>query len=200
VVHDTFKFLKFHSKQDSKELQFHMKPVITKMMWALVKRAHPMVMARAYSVTSGRRSAGASQGRLNALSQISSQGDTARFTKNDLSAIVIPASSYVLELDPRRTKTAAQLKQLIKAEQEVYVSLLCQHATEEGNCIASSDVSIPLLVCADIRVWPFSIRDDSPREENYSGLFIPSVDATDFKFPLPRGSRTDWKRHKAVLR
>jgi len=85
-----------------------------------------MVMACAYSVTPGRRSAGASQGRLNALSQASSQGDKAssegdkaRFTKNDLSAIVIPASSYLLELDPMRTKTAAQLKQLIKAEQEV---------------------------------------------------------------------------------
>jgi hypothetical protein len=55
-----------------------------------------------------------------------------------------------------RTKTAAQLKQLIKAEQEVYVSLLSQHATEEGNCIASSDVVIPLLVCADI--WHFSYQ------------------------------------------
>eukprot|EP00291_Cryptomonas_curvata_P029883 CAMPEP_0172210326 /NCGR_PEP_ID=MMETSP1050-20130122/35681_1 /TAXON_ID=233186 /ORGANISM="Cryptomonas curvata, Strain CCAP979/52" /LENGTH=139 /DNA_ID=CAMNT_0012890447 /DNA_START=469 /DNA_END=885 /DNA_ORIENTATION=- len=77
VVHETFKFLKFHSEQDRKELQFHMDPVITKKMWTLVERAHPMVMACAYSVTPGRRSAGASQGRLNALSQASSQGDKA---------------------------------------------------------------------------------------------------------------------------
>jgi hypothetical protein len=61
VVHEKFKFLKFHSEQDRKELQFHMEPVITKMMWTLVERAHPMVMACAYSVTPGRHSAGASQ-------------------------------------------------------------------------------------------------------------------------------------------
>ncbi len=119
VVHEMFKFLKFHSKQDRKELQFHMEPVITKMMGTLLEQAHPMVMACAYSVTPGCHSAGASQGRLNALSQTSSQGDTASITKNDLSAIVIPASSYLLELDQMRTKTAAQLTQLIKAEQEV---------------------------------------------------------------------------------
>ena len=111
-------------------------------MWTMVERAHPMVMACAYSVTPGRWSAGASQVRLNAIYQASSQGDIALFTKNDLSSIIIPASSYLLELDPMRTKTATQLKQLIKAEQEVYVLLLCQHATEEGNCIASSDVVI----------------------------------------------------------
>ncbi len=41
----------------------------------------------------------------------------------------------------------------------------------------------------------FPIRD----EENNSGLFILSIDATNFTFPPPRGSRTGWKRHKAVL-
>ncbi len=59
----------FHSEHDRKELQFHMEPVITNQMWAQLHRMHQMVMARAVVVTPGRQSAGASQGRLNALSQ-----------------------------------------------------------------------------------------------------------------------------------
>jgi hypothetical protein len=60
-------------------------------------------------------------------------GSVKLFTKNDLGAIVIPSSTYLLELDPMRIKTAAQLKQMIKSEQDVYTSLLCQHANEQGK-------------------------------------------------------------------
>ena len=55
-------------------------------------------------------------------------------------------SSDLLELDPMRTKSAAQLKQLIRADEEVYVQLLCQHATDskEGNVYCSEVI----LSCA----------------------------------------------------
>lgn len=116
-----------------------MEPVITSEMWKQTHRMHPMVMACAVSVNPGRKAGGASQGRLNALSQESgsSQRDKSGdklFTKNDLRAIVIPSSNYLLELDPMRSKTAAQLKQMIKYEQDIYTNLLCQHASEEGMC------------------------------------------------------------------
>ena len=99
----------------------------------------PMIMACAVSVDPGRKAGGASQGRLNALSQESgsSQRDKSGdklFTKNDLHAIVIPSSNYLLGLDPMRSKTAAQLKQMIQYEQDIYTNLLCQHASEEGMC------------------------------------------------------------------
>ncbi len=106
MLHETFKFITFHSEHDRKELQFHMEPVITSSMWYELQLMYPMVMACAISVTPGRRSAGASQGRLNALSQ--DTGSTQRdklFTKSDLAAIVIPSSSYLLELDPMCTKS-----------------------------------------------------------------------------------------------
>jgi hypothetical protein len=114
-----------------------MEPFITSALWTQTHRMHPMVMACAVSVNPGRKAGGASQGRLNALSQESgsSQHEKAGdklFTKNDLRAIVIPSSTYLLELDPMRSKTAAQLKQMIKSDQELYTSLLCQHASEEG--------------------------------------------------------------------
>ena len=32
-----------------------------------------------------------------------------------------------------RTKTAAEMKQMIKSEQDDYVALLCQHADEGGK-------------------------------------------------------------------
>lgn len=116
-----------------------MEPVITSEMWKQTHSMHPMVMACAVSVNPGREAGGASQGRLNALSQESgfSQRDKSGdnlFTKNDLRAIVIPSSNYLLELDPMRSKTAAQLKQMIKNEQDIYTNLLCQHASEEGMC------------------------------------------------------------------
>jgi len=98
-----------------------MEPVITSDRWKQTRRMHPMVMACAVSVNPGREAGGASQGLLNALSQESgfSQRDRSGgklFTKNDLRAIVIPSSNYLLELDPMRSKTAAQLKQMIKHE------------------------------------------------------------------------------------
>jgi hypothetical protein len=77
----------------------------------------PMVMACAVSVNPGRKAGGASQGRLNALSQEggSSQHEKSgvkQFTKNNLRVIVIPESTYLLKLDPMSSnlKTAAQLK------------------------------------------------------------------------------------------
>ena len=135
---ETSKFIRFDSEHDRKELGFHMEPVITSELWRQVHHMHPMVMACALSVNPGKRAGGASQGRLNALSQESGSSQHEKsgkklFTKNDLGAIVIPSSTYLLELDPMRIKTAAQLKQMIKSEQDVYTSLLCQHANEQGK-------------------------------------------------------------------
>ena len=98
-----------------------------------------MVMACAVSVNPGRKADGASQGLLNALSQESGSSQLDKsgdklFTKNHLCSIVISSSKYLLELDPMRSKTAAQLKQMIKHEQDIYTNLLCQHASEEGMC------------------------------------------------------------------
>ncbi len=49
-----------------------------------------------------------------------------------------------------RSKTAAQLKQMIKAEQEVYSTLLFQHASQEGavyyNSPAFMIVIVPLFM------------------------------------------------------
>jgi hypothetical protein len=139
--HDHSKFIKFHSEHDKKELGFHMEPVIrliTSELWRQVHHMHPMVIACAVSVNPGKRAGGASQGQLNALSQESASSQHEKsgkrlFTKNDLGAIVIPSSTYLLELDPVRNKTAAQLKQIIKPEQDVYTSLLCRHANEQGK-------------------------------------------------------------------
>lgn len=143
MLHETSKFIRFHSEHDRKELRFHMEPVITNAMWTQMHHMHPMVMACAMSVNTGRRAGGASQGRLNALSQESGSSQHEKsgdklFTKNDLRAIVIPSSTYLLELDLMRSKTAAQLKQMIKSEQEIYSSLLCQHASEEGAYLSCS--------------------------------------------------------------
>ena len=116
-----------------------MEPVITSWMWKQTHCMHPMVMACAVSVNPGRKAGGAGQGQLNALSQESGSSQRDKFgdklsTKNNLRAIVIPSSNYLLELDPMCSKTAAQLKQMIKYEQDIYTNLLCQHASEEGMC------------------------------------------------------------------
>jgi hypothetical protein len=76
-------------------------------------KLHPLVMACAVSVTPGSNSAGASQGRLNVLSQVSSQEHHVLFTKRDLASICIPSSEYLQLLDPSGSKTAAELKRMI---------------------------------------------------------------------------------------
>jgi hypothetical protein len=80
------------------------------------------------------RSGGASQGRLNHLSQSVSTADKqVLFTKSDLAAICIPSSEFLFELDPQQSKSATEIKRLIKEEQELYVLLLCQHTNLEGK-------------------------------------------------------------------
>jgi hypothetical protein len=77
---------------------------------------------------------GARQGRLNHLSQSVSTADKqVLFTKLDLAAICIPSSEFLSELDPQQSKSATEIKLLIKEEQELYVSLLCQHTNLEGK-------------------------------------------------------------------
>ncbi len=136
VVYETFKLLKFHSEHDRKELRYHMEPIITAKMWLNMAKQHSMVMACAVHVTPGRsaRSGGASQGRLNTLSQSSGAVDKQTlFTKSDLAAICIPSSQFLFELDPLQNKSATEIKRLIKEEQELYISLLCQHTSLEGK-------------------------------------------------------------------
>jgi hypothetical protein len=101
---------------------------------------HRMVMACVLRVTPGRsaRSGGASQGRLNNLSQSGLNADKqVLFTKSDMghhmAAICIPSSEFLFELDPQQSKSATEIKRLIKEEQELYVSLLCQHTNLEGK-------------------------------------------------------------------
>ncbi len=97
---------------------------------------HRMVMACVVRVTPGRsaRSGGASQGRLNNLSQgISTADKQVLFTKSDLATICIPSSEFLFELDLQQSNSATEIKRLIKEEQELYVSLLCQHTNLEGK-------------------------------------------------------------------
>ena len=136
VVYETVKLLKFHSEHDQKELQFHMKPIVIPKMWRNMATQHRMVMACVVRITPGRstRSGGASQGRLNHLSQSVSTADKhVLFTKSDLAAICIPSSEFLFELDPQQSKSATEIKRLIKVEQELYVSLLCQQTNLEGK-------------------------------------------------------------------
>jgi hypothetical protein len=96
-------------------------------------------MACVERVTSGRsaRSGGASQGRLNNLSQSIGAGAVDKqtlFTKSDLAAICIPSSEFLFELNPLNNKYATEIKRLLKEEQELYISLLCQHTSLEGKC------------------------------------------------------------------
>ena len=37
MMHETFKFIKFHSEHDSKELQIHMELEITRTMWSCIQ-------------------------------------------------------------------------------------------------------------------------------------------------------------------
>jgi hypothetical protein len=63
--------------------------------------------------------------------------------------------TYLLELDPMLSKTAAQFKQMIKYKQDIYTSLLrvCQHASEEGKHLSCSPAFrflaniVPLSMC-----------------------------------------------------
>jgi hypothetical protein len=136
VVYETVKLLKFHSEHNRKELQFHMKPIVTPKMWRNMATQHRMLMACVVRVTPGRsaRSGGASQGRLNHLLQsVSTADEQVLFTKSDLAAICIPSSEFLLELDPQQSKSATEIKRLIKEDQELYVSLLCQHTNLGGK-------------------------------------------------------------------
>ncbi len=136
VIYETVKLLKFHSAHDRKELYFHMKPIVTQKMWRNMATQHRMVMACVVRVTPGRsaRSGGASQGRLNNLLQSGSNADKqVLFTKSDMAAICIPSSEFLFKLDPQQSKSATEIKRLIKEEQELYVSLLCQHTNLEGK-------------------------------------------------------------------
>ncbi len=69
MLHETSKFIRFHSEHKRKELRFHMEPVITSAMWTQPEthRMHPMVMACAVSVNPGRKASGASQGRTKCI-------------------------------------------------------------------------------------------------------------------------------------
>jgi hypothetical protein len=136
VMYETVKLLKFHSEHDLKELQFHMKPLVTTKMWRNMATQIRMVMACAVRVTPGRsaQSGGASQGRLNNLSQCISTADKqVLFTKSDLAAICIPSSEFLFELDLQQSKSATEIRRLIKEQQELYVSLRCQHTNLEGK-------------------------------------------------------------------
>jgi hypothetical protein len=113
-----------------------MEPIVTQTMWRNMAMQHRMVMACVLRVTPGRsaRSGGASQGSLNNLSQSGSNADKqVLFAKSDMAAICIPSSEFLFELDPQQSKSATEIKRLIKEEQELYVSLLCQHTNLEGK-------------------------------------------------------------------
>ncbi len=113
-----------------------MKPIVNPKMWRNMATLHRMMMACVVRVTPGRnaRSVGASQGRLNHLSQsVSTTDKQVLFTKSDMAAICIPSSQFLFELDPQQSKSATEIKRLIKEEQELYVSLLCQHTNLEGK-------------------------------------------------------------------
>jgi hypothetical protein len=136
VVYETVKLPKFHSEHDRKELQFHMKPIVTPKMWRNMATQHRMVMACVVRVTPDRnaRSVGASQGRLNHLSQsVSTEDKQVLFTKSDMAAICIPSSEFLFKLDLQQSKSATEIRRLIKEEQELYVSLLYQHTNLEGK-------------------------------------------------------------------
>ncbi len=161
---------------------------------------HPMVMACAVSVNPRRKAGGASQGLLNALNQESGSSQHEKsggrlFSKNDLRAIVIPSSTYLLELDPMRSKKAAQLKHLIKTEQEIYTSLLCQHASEEGAHLSCSPTFRSLSYhYSPAFTWADHILLSlSSYAGNSTELHVPSIDAAYIKVPLSGGPGTAWE-------
>ncbi len=67
-----YSFLQMLAKKEGADFPFAeqdmMKPIVTNKMWYLLSTQHPMVIAGVIGVTPG-SNAGASQGKLNALSQ-----------------------------------------------------------------------------------------------------------------------------------
>ncbi len=105
--------------------------------------------------------------------------------------------------DPMRSKTAAQLKQMIKYESEIYTSLLCQHASEEGKHLSCSPAFRFLTNIVQLSMsYQYSPALTSPNHSllslgSYSGndsaLHVPSIDAAYINVPLSCGPQIAWK-------
>jgi hypothetical protein len=135
MLHETSKFIRFHSEHDRKELGFHMEPVITSELWSRrqVHHMYPMVMACALSVNPGKRAGGASQGRSNALSQESGSSQHEKsgkklFTKNNL-------GDSIFDLSPRAGSNHSNAQQNCStAKADDQVRTRCLHILAMSAC------------------------------------------------------------------